>query len=126
MLFCSSQYGSGCYGQWVAPGSLYSTSGGDGGLIGNGYTITLPVAGTMSNLIIQGDVETSGSGETFVVYKNNATTALTVTAGEGSKLAINSGASVTCAAGDVISILYKAPSQGAWTVINISFVFTPS
>lgn len=125
-IFATSQVGNSCYAQWVAPGTLYASSPLSGPTLGDGSTITLPQQGYLSNLEVVGDVNTTGSGETFVVYLNGNPTALSTTVTSGHSSAINTSALIACAAGDTLSLLYKAPSAQHFNFINISFTFTPS
>lgn len=111
--------------RYYPPTGANTYTGGTAPTIAQAAVIVLPVPGTFDNLFVNGDGPTSGSGETFTIYKNGSATALTAHVASGSSTGSDTTHSFHAVAGDNISLSDDAGGAGVLGATAISMRFTP-
>lgn len=90
----------------------------------NGGTI-IPVAGTFDNFYVGLKANAAGVGESFTVYLNTASQALTTLIAAGNASNHDTTHSFHCSAGDFVGISFDNSSDGTSTDFTASMRFTP-
>lgn len=96
------------------------------GTIPQNTALIINKAGTLSNLIVRGDVTTTVTEEVFTVEINGTSTALTATAPIGSATASNTTTTISVNTYDLISIKHDNNATPSFGTFSGSIYFTPS
>jgi hypothetical protein len=88
--------------------------------------IIFATTGNIDQMYVEGNIATTGSGETFTLYVNGVARTLTVTVPATATTGSDTSHRTVINAGDTVSIYYASGSAGTFVEVAVSVRFIPT